>query len=582
MTSNHDTVYPAANDVGRHAGASEAGRASNATDFIRQIVEDDLRSGAFGGRVHTRFPPEPNGYLHIGHAKAICLNFDLAAQYGGRCNLRFDDTNPAKENTEYIEAMLADIRWLGYDWGERVYYASDYFEQLYTLAEELIRRGRAYVCDLGPEEIRAYRGTLTRPGTDSPYRNRSVAENLALFRRMRAGEFAEGTRTLRAKIDMAAPNPVMRDPVLYRILKAPHHRTGTHWPIYPLYDFAHALSDAIEGITYSISTLEFENNHPLYHWILDQLGQPHPRRLIFARLSLTYTLTSKRRLRHLVEHGVVRGWDDPRLPTLSGLRRRGCPPGAIRAFIGAVGLARANSVVDPALLEHFMRQELNRCASRRMAVLRPLKLIIDDYPAGQVEQLEAVNNPEDAAAGTRKVPFSRELAIEREDFAENPPPGYRRLAPGREVRLRYAYYVTCTGVVRDPATGEVAEVHCTHDSATRGGRSPDGRTVRATLHWVSAAHAIPAEVRLYERLCTVPNPSRVAEGGTFMDNIAPHSLEILRGCLLEPALAEAPAGERFQFERLGYFCVDADSAPGQPVFNRTVALRGPGRAPSSD
>jgi glutaminyl-tRNA synthetase len=543
------------------------------TDFIRQIVEEDLYSGAFGGRVHTRFPPEPNGYLHIGHAKAICLNFDVARQYGGRCNLRFDDTNPTKENTEYIEAMMADIRWLGYDWGEQVYFASDHFEQLYAFAEELIRRGRAYVCDLSPEEMRAYRGTLTRPGSNSPDRDRPVEENLALFRRMRAGEFAAGSRTLRAKIDMAAPNLVMRDPVLYRILPTPHHRTGNSWAIYPLYDFAHALSDAIEGITYSISTLEFENNYPLYHWILEQLGQPHPRRLIFARLNLTYTLTSKRRLRELVSRGIVRGWDDPRMPTLAGLRRRGCPPEAIHAFVADVGMARANSVVDLALFEHHLRQDLNRRAPRRMAVLHPLKLVIDDYPAGRVEWLTAINNPEDAAMGTRQVPFTRELYIEREDFAETPPPGFRRLAPGREVRLRYGYLVTCTGLVRDPASGAVVEVHCRHDPASRGGNAPNGRRVGATLHWVSAAHALPAEARLYERLCTVPNPSRIPEGGGLLDNIDPQSLEVLADCRLEPALGEATVGDRFQFERLGYFCLDPDSTPGRPVFNRTIALR---------
>ena len=469
--------------------------------------------------------------------------------------------------------MMTDIHWLGFDWGEEALYASDYFDQLYDYAEELIRRGKAYVCDLSAEEMREYRGTLTEPGRNSPYRERSVEENMELFRRMRAGEFDEGSRTLRAKIDMASPNIAMRDPVIYRILKASHHRTGDKWCIYPLYDFTHCLSDSVEGVTHSLCTLEFENNRALYDWVLDTLEVYHPQQIEFARLNLSYTMTSKRRLLQLVNEGVVDGWDDPRMPTLSGLRRRGCTPEAIRAFMEAVGMSKANSVVDLALFEYFMRQDLNTRSPRRMAVLRPLKLVIDNYPEDQVEWMEAVNNPEDAEMGTRQVPFSKVLYIEQEDFAETPPPKYFRLAPGREVRLRYAYFVTCTDVVHDAETGEVSEIHCTYDPATRGGDAPDGRRVKATLHWVSAAHAVPAEVRLYDRLCSVSNPSEIPEGGTFMDNINPGSLEVLRDCRLEPELGKAAVGDRVQFERLGYFCVDRDSAAGRPVFNRTVPLR---------
>ena len=540
-----------------------------ATDFIREIINEDLRSGRFD-HVHTRFPPEPNGYLHIGHAKAICIDFGIAADYGGLCNLRFDDTNPVKEDVEYVEAIQEDIRWLGYDWGDRLFYASDYFEQLYDLAVQLIKKGKAYVCDLSPEEIRAYRGTLTEPGRESPYRNRTVEENLDLFRRMREGEFPEGSRTLRAKIDMASPNIVLRDPVMYRILKAPHHRTGTKWCIYPTYDWAHGQCDALEGITHSLCSLEYEIHRPLYDWFLDQLGIHHPRQIEFARLNLSHTALSKRKLRRMVEEGIVSGWDDPRMPTLRGLRRRGYTPEAIHDFIRQIGVAKTDSVVDIALLEHCIREDLNKRAPRVMAVLRPLKVVLDNYPEGLVEELPAINNPEDPSMGTRPVPFSRVLYIERDDFRQDPPKGYFRLAPGREVRLRYAYFIRCERVVKDER-GEIVELHCTYDPATRGGDAPDGRKVKATLHWVSAAHAIEAEVRLYDRLFADPNPDQ--EGRDFTEFLNPRSLEVLTGCKLEPSLATAKPGDRFQFERLGYFCVDPDSAPGAPVFNRTIGLR---------
>lgn len=543
------------------------------SNFIRDIIEEDLRTDRYGGRVHTRFPPEPNGYLHIGHAKSICLNFGLAADYGGLCNLRFDDTNPTKEEIEYVESIKEDVRWLGFDWGDREFYASDYFEQLYEYAVQLIKKGKAYVCDLSPEEIREYRGTLTEPGKESPYRNRSVEENLDLFERMRAGEFEDGSRTLRAKIDMASPNMNMRDPVMYRILHATHHRTGDKWCIYPTYDWAHGQSDSIEGITHSICTLEFEDHRPLYDWFLDQLGIHHPRQIEFARLNLSYTVLSKRKLRILVEEGHVNGWDDPRMPTLSGLRRRGYTPESIRDFCERIGVARADSLVDIALLEHCLREDLNKRAPRVMAVLRPLRMVIDNYPEGQVEWFDAVNNPEDPGMGTRKVPFSRVLYIEQDDFREDPPKKWFRLAPGREVRLKHAYLVTCVQVVKDEQTGEVVELHCTYDPETRGGAAPDGRKVRGTLHWVSAAHSLEAEVRLYDRLFIKANPLEVEEGQDFTANLNPRSLEVLTSCRVEPSLADAKPGDIFQFERKGYFCVDPDSANGKLVFNRTVTLR---------
>ncbi|MBW1731269.1 MAG: glutamine--tRNA ligase/YqeY domain fusion protein [Deltaproteobacteria bacterium] len=543
-------------------------------DFIRAIIDEDLRTNKYEGRVHTRFPPEPNGYLHIGHAKSICLNFGIAEEYGGLCNLRFDDTNPSKEDVEYVQSIMEDVRWLGYDWGDRLYYASDYFEQLYQYAIELIRKGKAYVCDLSPEEIREYRGTLTQPGKESPYRNRSVEENLDLFQRMRAGEFPDGSRTLRAKIDMASPNLNMRDPVIYRILRVPHHRTGDKWCIYPMYDFTHCLSDSIERITHSLCTLEFEDHRPLYDWFLDQLGVYHPQQIEFARLNLSHTVMSKRMLGQLVEEGHVRGWDDPRMPTIAGLRRRGYTPEAIRTFCERIGLAKRDSMVDIALLEHCVREDLNKRAPRIMGVLHPLRVVIDNYPEDQVEELEAINNPEDPSMGTRKVPFSRVLYIERDDFREDPPKKFFRLAPGREVRLRYAYFITCVDVIKDENTGEVVELRCTYDPATRGGDAPDGRKVRGTLHWVSAAHALPVEVRLYDHLFLKPNPTDVKEGKTFKDYLNPESLVVLNPCYVEPSLAEAKPGDIFQFERVGYFCVDpVDSRPSAPVFNRTATLR---------
>jgi len=545
------------------------------SNFIKTIIDADLKAGKNEGRVATRFPPEPNGFLHIGHAKSICLNFGLALEYGGTCNLRFDDTNPTKEETAYVDAIKEDVRWLGFDWQDREYYASDYFDRLYEFAVALIRQGKAYVDSSSAEEIRAMRGTLTEPGQESPYRNRSVEENLGLFQRMRGGEFEDGAHVLRAKIDMAHPNVIMRDPTLYRIRKADHHRTGDKWCIYPMYDFTHCLSDALECITHSICTLEFENNRVLYDWVLDQLELPcRPYQYEFARLNLTYMVLSKRKLIQLVNEGYVEGWDDPRMPTIAGLRRRGYTPEAIRNFCDRIGVAKANSTVDIALLEYSIREDLNRRAPRVMAVLRPLKVVIENYPEGQSETLEAVNNPEDEAMGTRPVTFSREIYIEREDFLEDPPKKYFRLAPGREVRLRYAYFITCKEVVKDPASGKIVELRCTYDPATRGGNAPDGRKVKATLHWVSTRDAVGAKVRLYDRLFDTPDPEGGEEGATFKDHIHPQSMEVLSDCMLEAALANAAAGDFFQFERLGYFCVDSkDSAPGQLVFNRTVALR---------
>jgi glutaminyl-tRNA synthetase len=538
-------------------------------DFIREIVAADLRDGKHDAIV-TRFPPEPNGYLHIGHAKSIALNFGIANEFGGRCHLRFDDTNPIKEEQEYIDSIQADIRWLGFDWGEHLYFASDYFEQLHEWAVCLVQAGKAYVDDLSAEEIREHRGTFTEPGKDSPWRERPVEESLDLFERMRRGEFPDGTRVLRAKIDMASPNINLRDPVLYRVLHAEHPRTGDKWCIYPMYDFAHGQSDTIEGVTHSICTLEFEDHRPLYDWLIENLPVPsRPRQIEFARLNFTYTVLSKRFLLRLVEEGHVRGWDDPRMPTIAGLRRRGFPAEGIRDLVDMVGVGKANSVVEVEMLEHAVRDVLNRTALRRFAVLRPLKLVIENFPEGQVEEMDAVNNPEDASAGTRKIPFTRELWIEREDFMEDPPKKFFRLAPGREVRLRYAYFVTCTEVVRD-ASGEIVELRCTYDPATRGGDSPDGRKPKATLHWLSAEHAIPAEVRLYDHLYTRPDPG--AEGELF-DDLNPESETVLSGCFVEPALAEAPIGETVQFERLGYFCPDPDSTAGQLVFNRTLTLR---------
>jgi len=544
------------------------------SNFIRNIIAEDLRQNKNGGRVHTRFPPEPNGYLHIGHAKAICLNFGLAAEYGGLCNLRFDDTNPSKEDVEYVDSIKADVRWLGFDWGDREYYASDYFEQLYQYALQLIRAGKAYVCDLSAEQVREHRGTLTEPGKDSPFRTRPVAENLDLFERMRAGEFSDGLRTLRAKIDMASANLNMRDPVMYRILRATHHRTGDKWRIYPTYDFAHGQSDSIEGITHSICTLEFEDHRPLYDWFLDQLGIHHPQQIEFARLNLTYTVLSKRKLLGLVAGGYVTGWDDPRMPTLAGLRRRGYTPAAIRDFCERIGVAKRNSTVDIAMLEHCLREDLNRSAPRVMAVLRPLRVVLDNYPEGQVEELEAVNNPEDPAMGTRRVPFARVLYIEREDFREDPPKGFFRLSPGREVRLRYAYIIKCVDAIKDPKTGEVTELRCTYDPDTKSGSAQSGRKVKATLHWVSAARAIAAEVRLYGHLFTTENPDDVEEGADWKNSLNPNSLETLASCRVEPSLAVAAPGSHYQFERLGYFCADCmDSRAGALVFNRTVPLR---------
>ena len=545
---------------------------SGPSNFIRDIIVDDLQSGKYQGRVHTRFPPEPNGYLHIGHAKSLYLNFGLAKEFGGKTNLRFDDTNPEKEETEYVDSIMETVRWLGYDWEDRLFYASDYFPQLYAWANQLIQSGKAYVCDLTAEEIRQYRGTLTEPGKDSPYRNRSVEENLDLFARMKAGEFPDGSRTLRAKIDMASANLNLRDPIMYRIVHAHHHRTGDEWCIYPMYDFAHGQSDSIERITHSICTLEFEDHRPLYDWYVEQLGIYHPQQIEFDRLNLTYTLMSKRKLLKLVQDGLVSGWDDPRMPTLAGIKRRGFTPEAIRNFCAAIGVSKTTGIVELGLLEHHVREDLNKRVQRVMAVLKPLKVVIDNYPEGQTEEMEAVNNPEDASAGTRKVPFSKVLYIEQDDFREDPPKHFYRLSPGREVRLRYGYFITCTSVVKNDA-GEVVEVHCTYDPATRGGNSPDGRKVKATIHWVSAQHAIDAEVRVYDNLFTKENPSDVPEGQDFTANLNPKSLEVVPDAKVEPSLAAAKDGERYQFERLGYFCVDQDSKPGHVVFNRTLALK---------
>ena len=543
-------------------------------DFIRATIIRDNETGKYGGKVHTRFPPEPNGYLHIGHAKAFHLDFGAAEEFGGLCNLRFDDTNPTKEETEYVDAIQDDIHWMGYDWGDRLFYASDYFQRLYEYAVELVKGGKAYVCDLPAEEMREYRGTLTEPGRESPYRERSVEENLDLFERMRRGEFPDGSRTLRAKIDMAAPNINMRDPVIYRILHANHHRTGADWCIYPMYDFTHCLSDSIEGITHSLCSIEFEDHRPLYDWFLDELGVHHPQQIEFARLNLTYTVMSKRRLRQLVEERYVSGWDDPRMPTLCAMRRRGYTPQAIKAFLDRIGMAKADSIVDIKLLEHCVREDLNKHSPRVMGVLRPLKVVIENYPEGQTEELKAVNNPEDPGAGTRKVPFSRTIYIEKEDFMEEPPKKFYRLAPDREVRLRYAYSIRCIDTLKDPDTGEVTELRCTYDPETRGGDAPDGRKVKATLHWVSADNALDAEVRLYHNLFTKENPMDVEEGKDFKDYIKRDSLEVLTGCKVEPGLKNARPGDRYQFERMGYFCLDGvDSAPGRPVFVRTVTLR---------
>jgi glutaminyl-tRNA synthetase len=540
------------------------------SDFIRAAVAEDLRTKRFN-KVVTRFPPEPNGYLHIGHAKAIAVDFGIAEEFGGKCNLRFDDTNPAKEEQEYVDSIMEDIRWLGYEWDE-LFFASDYFDALYELAIKLIRKGKAYVCDLSVDEIREYRGTLTEPGKNSPYRNRSVEENLDLFARMRAGEFADGARTLRAMIDMTSGNINLRDPVMYRILRAHHHRTGNKWCLYPLYDFAHGQSDSIEGVTHSLCSLEYESHRPLYDWFLRELEIYSPRQIEFARLNLNYTVMSKRKLLQLVKEGHVNGWDDPRMPTLSGLRRRGYTPTAIRNFISATGVAKANSVVDIGMLEHSLREELNKTAPRVMGVLRPLRVVIENYPEDTTEHMDAVNNPEDASAGERKIPFSRVIYIEQDDFREDPPPKYFRLAPGREVRLRYAYFVKCVGVVKDQM-GNVVELRCTYDPATRGGDSPDGRKVKATIHWVSAAHALETEVRLYEHLFKTPNPDNVSDGESFLNHLNPNSLEILSPCFVEPSVKNAEAGSRFQFERNGYFVVDPDSRDGKVVFNRAVSLK---------
>jgi glutaminyl-tRNA synthetase len=556
---------------------SEKELKKSSTDFIRAIITADVENNKRGGKVATRFPPEPNGYLHIGHAKSICLNFGIAADFRGTCNLRFDDTDPSGEDIEYVESIKSAVRWLGFDWGTREFFASDYFERLYQYAIQLIESGKAYVCSLTPEEIREYRGTLTEPGKESPYRSRSREENLDLFRRMRAGEFAEGAHVLRAKIDMASPNIVMRDPILYRIKKVPHYRTGDQWCIYPMYDFAHCLSDAMEGITHSICTLEFENNRPLYDWILDQVKtESHPQQIEFARLNMSHTVMSKRKLAELVRLGLVSGWADPRMPTLAGMRRRGYTPEAIREFCERIGVAKRDSTVDMELLEHCVREDLNQHAPRAMAVLRPLKIIIDNYPEGKTEEFTAPNHPQDPNMGSRKVPFGRELYIEQDDFLEEAPKGFFRLAPGREVRLRSAYFIKCERVVKDEKTGKVRELHCTYDPATKDGYAPDGRKVKATIHWVSAAHAVPAEVRLYDRLFAVPNPDAEAEKANvdFTAYLNPKSVEALTQCYVEPSLAKATSESRYQFERLGYFCVDAvDSSANKLVFNRTVTLR---------
>ncbi|NLD49871.1 MAG: glutamine--tRNA ligase/YqeY domain fusion protein [Clostridiaceae bacterium] len=544
------------------------------SSFIQDIIDEDIKTGRFGDRVHTRFPPEPNGYLHIGHAKSICLNFGIAERNKGLCNLRFDDTNPSKEDTEYVDSIERDVKWLGFDWQDRLFYASDYFNMLYEYAVKLIEIGKAYVCDLSPEQIREYRGTLTEPGKESPYRNRSVEENLDLFKRMRNGEFQDGSKVLRAKIDMSSPNLNMRDPVIYRIMKASHHRTGDNWCIYPMYDFAHPLSDSIEGITHSICTLEFEDHRPLYNWLLETLDvECKSRQIEFARLNLNYTVMSKRKLLQLVKEGYVSGWDDPRMPTISGLRRRGYTAASIKDFCLRIGVAKGNSIVDIALLEHCLREELNKKATRVMAVLRPLKVIIDNYPEDLIEEFEVPNNPEDPDSGTRKVPFSKELYIEQEDFCENPPKKYFRLAPDQEVRLKSTYFIKCVKIVKDDKTGQIVQLHCTYDPETRGGNAPDGRKVKGTIHWVSARHAVESEVRLYDYLFSSPNPE-ANENVNFLDNINPNSLEVLKSCKLEPGLEDAAPGEMFQFLRLGYFCIDSvDSEKGALVFNRSVSLK---------
>jgi glutaminyl-tRNA synthetase len=553
---------------------TEENKLPETSDFIRDIIKEDLKTGKYGGRVITRFPPEPNGYLHIGHAKSICLNFGIANNFNGKCNLRFDDTNPSKEEDEYVNSIIEDVKWLGFDWEDRLFYASDYFEKMYEYAVDLIKKGKAYVDDFNADEIRAHRGTLTEPGQNSPSRERTVEENLELFEKMRAGEFQNGEKVLRAKIDMGSPNLNMRDPVMYRIMHASHHRTGYKWCIYPMYDFAHGIEDSIENITHSICTLEFEDHRPLYDWFLDELEVYHPQQIEFARLNLTYTVMSKRKLLSLVSGGFVNGWDDPRMPTISGLRRRGYPPEVIRDFCSRIGVAKSNSTVDIALLQHCLREYLNLRAPRAMAVLDPVKVIIDNYPEGKVEELEAQNNPEDPAMGSRKILFSRELYIERGDFKEDPPKKYFRLSPGKEVRLKHAYYVKCERVVKDENTGEIVEIHCSYDPQTKGGWSDDGRKVKGTLHWVSAAHAIDAEVRLYDHLFNKSNPYEVEEGSEFTANLNPGSLETISNCKAEPSLATAAPGDRFQFLRHGYFCVDTkDSTSERLVFNRTVSLR---------
>jgi glutaminyl-tRNA synthetase len=560
---------PSPSEAGEKAVAASPSPAPS--NFIRDIILEDLKTNKHNGRVQTRFPPEPNGYLHIGHAKAICIDFGLADEFGGHTNLRFDDTNPQKEETEYVESIKADVNWLGYKW-DALFYASDYFDQLHEWAIKLIKDGKAYVDDLSADEIRKHRGTLTEPGKDSPYRTRSVEENLNLFERMRAGEFPDGSRVLRAKIDMASPNLNFRDPVMYRILHADHHRTGNKWCIYPMYDYAHGQSDSIERVTHSLCTLEFEDHRPLYNWFIQQLGIFPSRQIEFDRLNLTYTLLSKRKLLQLVQEGRVSGWDDPRMPTLGGIRRRGYTPEAVRNFVGAIGVSKTNGSIELAMLEHFVREDLNKRSARVMAVLRPLKVVLDNYPENQTEEMDAVNNPEDASAGTRRVPFSRVLYIEQDDFREDPPKGYFRLSPGREVRLRYGYFITCKSLVKNDK-GEVVEVHCTYDPATRGGNAPDGRKVKSTIHWVAATNAIDAEVRIYENLFTKEDPGKVEEGQDFTANLNPNSLEVITDAKLEPSLANAAAGSRYQFERLGYFCVDSDSQVNRPVFNRTVALK---------
>jgi len=542
------------------------------SNFIREMVKEDNKNGRFGGNVVTRFPPEPNGHLHIGHAKAICIDFGMAMEFGGHCNLRYDDTNPAKEEQEYVDAIEEDVRWLGFDWGKNLFYASSYFDKMYDLAVKLIKDGKAYVDELNADQVREHRGTLTLPGKNSPYRDRSVEENLDLFNRMKNGEFPDGTKTLRAKIDMASPNMNLRDPVMYRIMNAPHHRTGTAWKIYPMYDWAHGIEDSIEGVTHSLCSLEYEDHRPLYDWFLDQLGMYHPQQIEFARLNLTYTVMSKRKLLELVKKGYVKDWDDPRMPTLAGLRRKGYTPESIRNFCERIGVAKRDSIVDIALLEHCLREDLNKRALRAMAVLNPVKVIIDNYPDGQTDELDAINNPEDPSAGSRKVPFSKEIFIERDDFMEEPPKKFFRLAPGREVRLRYAYFITCIGIDKDPATGEIVALHCTYDPLTKGGSSPDGRSPKATIHWVSAEHAKNAEVRVYDKLFSKENPDD-APDGNFISNLNQGSLIINNKCKLEPSLVHAKYGTRYQFERIGYFCVDPDSTSENPVFNRTVTLK---------